>query len=526
MPHRIISAGQTLKHGDIMEERFLQNNEITYDDKEMISENTFIGAEVDMTPIPKFADIKGKLPQPLWDNHIDYINCYWKAWEIAFGNLFLPTKENGFVKSYIDAAFNGCIFMWDSAFMLMFGKYADRIFKFQETFDNFYSHQHKDGFICRQIHEGDGRDCFARHDPSSTGPEVMAWCEWEYFLNFGDKERLARVFPCLILYHGWMKEHFTWRDGTYFSSGYGCGMDNLPRMDEKYHECYSHGHLIWIDACTQELNACNILIKMAEILGRDEFIPELKEESRNLYKKINEKLWDEKTSFYYDLQNDDNFNNVKHIGSFWTLLAKCVPEERAERFIEHLNNENEFKTPHRVPALSKDHKEFKNTGGYWCGGVWAPTNYMVLKGLDAYGKFELSHEIACNHLNAVVNVFKNTNTVFENYAPELIDGEIAPGKPARPDFVGWTGLSPISIMFEYVFGIKPDASNNKITWHINLLERHGIEKYPFGKNGELTLICEKRNSVAEKPEVTVKSNVPVTVEIIWDNEKQRDIIKL
>ena len=500
---------------------FRQNTEITYDDKDLMEENTFIGAEPDMTPLPKYEDIKNDLPQPVWDNHKDYLDCYWKAWEIAFGNLGMPTKENGFVSSYIDAAFNGCIFMWDSAFMLMFGKYADRIFKFQSTFDNFYAHQHVDGFICRQIDEEDGKDIFARHDPASTGPEVMAWCEWDYFLNFGDKERLARVFPCLIAYHQWMQEHFTWRDGTYFSSGYGCGMDNCPRLDEKYHICYSHGHMIWVDACMQELNACNILIKMSEVLGRDEFVPKLVAERDNLFKVINEKLWDDKTKFYYDLRNDDTFNGVKHIGAFWSLLAKCVPEDRSEDFIAHLNNENEFKTEHRVPTLSRDHEEYNPKGGYWCGSVWAPTNYMVLKGLDAYGKYELSHEIACSHLKAVVSVFKDTDTLFENYAPEFYDGKAHRGSSSQPNFVGWTGLSPISIMFEYVFGIKPDAHNNKITWHVNLTDRHGIEKYPFGVNGELTLMCEAREDKNAEPEITVKSNIPVTVEVIWGEGEKK-----
>ena len=94
------------------------------------------------------------------------------------------------------------------------------------------------------------------------------------------------------------------------------------------------------------------------------------------------------------------------------------------------------------------------------------------------------------------------------------------------DFVGWTGLSPISIMFEYVFGIKPDAAKNKITWHINLTQKHGIEKYPFGNNGELTLICDARSSEDEKPNVTIKSDIPVTVEIIWNKGKNSEIINL
>ena len=62
---------------------------------------------------------------------------------------------------------------------------------------------------------------------------------------------------------------------------------------------------------------------------------------------------------------------------------------------------------------------------------------------------------------------------------------------------------------------------NKITWNINLCDRHGIEKYPFGNDGELTLICEKRNNTAETPAVTIESNVPVTVELIWDGQYTR-----
>ena len=78
---------------------------------------------------------------------------------------------------------------------------------------------------------------------------------------------------------------------------------------------------------------------------------------------------------------------------------------------------------------------------------------MVLKGLDAYGKYDMSHEIACEHLDAVVDVFERTNTLFENYAPEYTDGKANKGSSSMGDFVGWTGLSPISILFEYAITI-------------------------------------------------------------------------
>ena len=144
---------------------------------------------------------------------------------------------------------------------------------------------------------------------------------------------------------------------------------------------------------------------------------------------------------------------------------------------------------------------------------------MILKGLDKYGKYKLSHEIAMDYLYTVVEVFKETNTVFENYAPEFVnDGKPSKGDPAMKDFVGWTGLGPISILFEYIFGIKPDAGQSKIVWDVTLLEKHGIEQYPFGVDGELTLMCEARSDVNEKPVITFESNVPVELTVIWGEE--------
>ena len=504
-----------------------QNTEITITPiSDLVKENSFIGKIPESTPLPTFEEVKDRLPKPVWDGHPEHINCYWRAWQLAFQNLKHPAPETGFAANYIDTAFNGCTFMWDSVFMLMFGKYADRLFKFQETLDNFYAKQHRDGFICREIEEDTGKDRFTRHDPSATGPDVMAWCEWEYYLNFGDKERLSKVFAPLMAYHRWMAEHHTWPDGTYFSSGWGCGMDNTPRLMKGYDTSFGHGHMIWVDACMQEILSCNSLINIAAELGRTEFIEELSQERDHLQKVVNEKLWDESTGFYYDLWRTGEHNMVRHIGCYWALLSQCAPQERADRMMAYLQDKNEFRSPHRVPSLTKSHPAYSETGTYWRGSVWAPTNYMVLKGLVKYERYDLSYEIAAEHLQAVVDVYKDSDTLFENYTPERIDGKFMKGTPARKDFVGWSGLSPISVFFEFVLGIKPDAVNKTILWCVNLLERHGIENYPFGADGELTLLCEKRNSVNERPVITLRSNVPVEVKVLWGDEEHRQTMTI
>ena len=499
---------------------YKQNEELTTVFEPLVKKNKFIGAEVDCDSLVSYSEAKENLPKPVWDGHEAHIACYDKAWEIAFSNLCKPTEGSGFVSSFIDTAFNGCLFMWDSSFILMFTKYADRIFKFQKTLDNLYSHQHDDGFICREIEEKSGCDRFTKHDPSSTGPNIMGWSEWEYYLNFSDRERLEKVFYPLVAYHRWLRKNRTWRDGTYFSSGWGCGMDNIPRLESGYHHSFEHGHMVWLDACMQMLLSCKILINMARELSLDEFIPEFEKEKSHLESVINDTLWDERDGFYYDRYKDGSLNGVRHIGAFWALIAECASKERAERMIARLVDENEFDTPFPIPALSKSHPAYSADGGYWCGGVWAPTTYMVLQGLDNYGHSSLSHKIAKKHLDAVVEVFERENTLFENYAPERFGGNFREGSPAKRDFVGWTGLSPIAVLFEFVFGIKPFASENKIVWNVELLERHGVERYPFGTDGELTLICEARNDKSEEPKIEVKSNLPVEIEILWDGKSR------
>ena len=479
----------------------------TYGECPFVKQNTFLHQTPEDAPLPVYQEIRGRLPRPVWDGHEDVLRCYDYAWQTAFGNLRRPKPGAGYVSNFIDTAFNGCFFMWDTAFITMFGKYAAHVFNFQKSLDNLYSHQYPNGFICREIYEDELGESFHMYDPSSTGPNILAWSEWQYFVQTGDLNRLERVFDPILAYHLWMKENRTWRDGTYYSSGWGCGMDNMPRMQPGYNVMFSHGHMVWVDACIQAVISAKHLVKMARLLHREEDVKELAQEAETLSQFINEQLWDEKESFYFDLWKNGQLNHVKTIGSYWALLADLVPDDRLAPFLAHLKNPKEFDRPHRVPSISADTPGYQPGGDYWRGSVWAPTNYMLLRGLERVGRDELAYEIACNHLEQVVKVFCKTGTLWENYAPESVER----GSHSRPNFVGWTGLVPIAVLFEYVFGIRPDYERNRIVWQIRRTERHGVEHYPFGE-ADVTLICAQ-HCAGERPEVTVESSIPVTVEV-------------
>ncbi len=495
--------------------RFRMNQDLGYMPSPLVEKNVFLNMPAEEKELPKYEEISHLLPTPVWNGREDVSACYDFAWRTAFANLRRANAESRFVSNYIDTAFNGYLFMWDSAFIVMFGKYGSRVFNFQKTLDNFYSHQHKDGFICRELCEIEEGEQFARHDPSSTGPNVLGWSEWEYYCQTGDVDRLERIFDPLLAYHLWLREFRTWPDGTYWSTGCGCGMDNQPRHEKGYHVAFSHGHMVWVDACIQQVLSAKMLIQFAEIIGRsdDENVAVLKKEVEDLTSVINYKLWDDEDAFYYDLWRNGELNRVKSVGAYWSLLADIIPEDRIERFVAHLNNENEFKRPCRVPALSADHPEYRGDGGYWRGGVWAPTNYMVLKGLEKNGYNDLAYDIARNCLENVVEVFKNDATLYENYAPE----SAAKGEPAKKDFVGWSGLFPVSILFEYVFGIHPYAREEKIVWDVRLLEEHGVKNYPIN-DLSVDLICKERISEDEEPDIVAVCERPIEIEIRYGNK--------
>jgi hypothetical protein len=476
-----------------------------------VKENTFIGKPYLPQPLPRFQDVRNQLPRPFWESHADAVNCYWKAWEIAFGHLRQPSPKSGFSANYIDTAFNDHIFMWDSVFMLLFGLYGSRAFPFQLTLDNFYATQHSDGYICREIRESDGAERFERFDPSSTGPNLFPWVEWEYYQWSGDKDRLASVFPVLAAYTQWFKKYRTWPDGTYFASGWGTGMDNQPRVPEGCSPAFDHGHMSWIDRTLQEIFIDRLMMEMGNALGRASEISDLGEEAGRLRDLVNEKMWDESSAFYMDRFRDGKLSSVKSIGAYWALLAGAVPEGRLARFCRHLENPAEFDRRHRIPSLSADTPGYEPDGGYWLGGVWPLTNYIVLRGLTSAGYDSLAHAIAVNHLKNVVDLFRTTGTLWENYAPDL---DRVP-RESRRDFVGFTGLSPISILFEYVLGIRPDGRNSRIEWDVRLTEKHGILRYPFGEKGWVDLTCERRGSITEEPAIKAVSDVPLTLFITW-----------
>ncbi len=454
----------------------------------LVERNAFRNRPAASQAIVSFAQARLLLPQPLLPEQPDWVEMYWRAWEMAWSHLHRPAPGSGLISSYIDSAAGDHIFMWDSAFMMNYGLYGRRAFNFMGTLDNFYARQHPDGFICREIDIRHGHDLYHPFDPDSTGPAVMALAEWNYFRCTGDDSRLEQVFWPLLAYHRWLRAHRTWPSQLYWATGLSSGMSNQERVPGGRHH---HQHWTWVDANMQACLDCLVLGQMAQLLGEQELSLELAGERTFLLREINARLWNEETNFYHDLSPEGQFSPVRSIAAYWALLDKdLVPAGRMENFLRPLRDVDAFNRPHRIPSQAADSPGYDgDTGGCWQGGVWASTNYVALRGLRTAGQHRLAHEVAKNHLQNVYEVFRRTDSFWENYAPE----RPAPGEPARRDFVGWTGLTPIAVLLENIIGLTVDWPQRRVVWdrRLDTTGQYGVLNYPLGRTGLLEIVGDQ-----------------------------------
>ena len=407
---------------------------------------------------------------------------YAKALEITKSKIRGGASEPFFKRPFIDAAFSPNIFLWDTCFMCCFAKYHLNELPVYQALDNFYEQMEEDGYICREYRQ-DGRPLWSKDHPVSINPPLLALAEWEIYKVSKDMLRLKKVYPILKKNFEFHVNTYMMKDDLFYGDTLGMGMDNIPRAPRDWEPEEGNGMThhelgeklgrmnvsgeerlntfiaeyvetkqgVWnkqarlVDFSCQ-MAMCAIQLKdMASLTGNEGDVSQYEDIHARIKKAVNEKCWNDQDKFYYDLGFDQQVPR-RHIGMYWALLGKVVPEDKLRSFLEHLRNPDEFyrKTP--LPALSAADPDYVGWGDYWLGGVWAPTVYMVLRGLSEYGEEELAKHLAGKIYRNVATVFEATGTFWENYAPDLVSY----GMPAKKDFCGWTALIPIAVYKEYI----------------------------------------------------------------------------
>jgi len=505
-------------------------------------------------PLPKFAKLRSRLPSPIYDDNPVLVRLYWKAWKLAFHNFYEPAPQSGFVSQFIDAAFNKNIFLWDSCFMTMFCNYAYPLVPGISSLDNFYAKQHEDGEICREIVRNTGTDFdyWVNHEDKpllsrwgwpgydepiggarsapvvymgrtipSPNPKltldaldhpILAWAELEHYRVTGDKDRLGEVWQPLVHYYAALQHYLRQGNGLYITDW--ASMDNSPR------NAYLKNGGTGIDISSEMVLFARQLGEIALILGKDTEAREYSAEADQLASVIHQAMWDQKRKFYFDLMLDGKRAPVMTIAAYWTLLAGVASPSQATDLVTELKNPETFGRPNLVPTLAASQAGYEPLGGYWRGSVWAPTVTMVIQGLEKYGYSDLAREIALNHLELVAHVYEKTGTIWENYSPD----HAQQGKPAKSDFVGWSGIGPIMYLLEYAIGLRPDAAHNRLVWRIEPGGRRGCRRFRF--NGHVVSLIAGPATNGSKGEIVhVQSDSPFELQAYFQGAQRTFPVK-
>lgn len=296
----------------------------------------------------------------------------------------------------------------------------------------------------------------------NSKPALAAWAVWKVYEATGDKEFVKEMYPKLKKYHDWWysnRDHnkngiaeyggMVHRDNNspeeiILAAAWESGMDNAVRFDVEgtgpedsgikvLENRDEHNKIVGysINQESVDLNsflyAEKIYLKdMAELLNLPEEADSYEKSAEYVKKYMNEKMFDSKTGFYYDLQFDDK-NNYKLLVNrgkgpegYMPLWANAATKNHAKAVVKNMMNENMFNTYLPFPTASKDNSKY-NPVKYWRGPVWLDQAYFGVVALDNYGYNKEANQMTLKLFNNSEGLLGD-GSIRENYNPETGEG--------------------------------------------------------------------------------------------------------
>jgi neutral trehalase len=404
----------------------------------------------------------------MYDYTFNRLKGFWKR----------GTTENGLQPKYFSYPEAESIDQFEAILATFFLVYSNRVFPVLSLLDNFYQKQEVDGAIRGKYGIKDGKPLLSRKNPEGVLPPLFAWAEYNIYHKIGLKKRVREIMPILERYFAWLEQVCRQENGLYAVPLSATVMANSPRQNMKYP----------IDFNTQVAINALYMSALGDILNDKEIGYRYKKAYFSLKTRISSLMWNDRDRFYYDLDQDEKQVKVKTAASFWPLLAEIPNEVRAEGLIAHLTDPKTFGLENPFPSLAANEKDFDQRGYGFRGSVFPFLTYMIIKGLEKYGKFELARECSIKHLYFVLEGLHTEEgmkgALWEAYAPAREGAASWPGNPQfpRPMFLSYAALSTISLMIENVIGLYISLPRKTVDWIIPSLEIMGVEDLALKRN--------------------------------------------
>lgn len=382
---------------------------------------------------------------------------YDAAWQGAARGVRPPLSQTPDGEPFLCDSAAALIRPWDACFAALWLRHAPSAIPGLENplsaLENFYAAQREDGSIPGDLlSPGENSD-----------PPLLSWAEWEYYLATGDDARLALVLPFLRAHFHWHLRTRRRKEGAFFCTAEETATPEIPRGE-------AHG---WIDRTSQVALDCECLANIALHCGDHETGRAAAATYLEIKEMVNATMWDEFRLVYTDIDEDGLWTGPVHLGAYWTLISGLATEEPVAQMVRHLRSWRSFARRHRVPLLAAFEKGFREGGG----AIRPEVVYTLVRGLERNGQEDLAQEIAENLLDLMAAVYTETGAIWTAYAPD----DLSPDNSARHVLAGPALVAPIAMMIETALGIRVDAPNEEVLWHLHLLEPHGIRGLRVGR---------------------------------------------
>ena len=339
-----------------------------------------------------------------------YASLYSKCISVMKSQLYSPEGSIKRIWSTPDRLPHRNMWLWDSVFHAIGHRHLD--VKIAENLIlALFDIQKDNGFIPHM----------AKPDYISdiTQPPVIAWGAWLVYEKSKNKEFLRTVLKKNKSFLLWCqscrrksgKELYSWHTNPEMNNRCDeSGMDNSPRFD-------TSSDLYAIDFSCYMANETRCMKMIADELDDKENSDFFSFWHQKIKTDINNTLWCEEDGFYYDYDIQNNcFSKVQSVASFLPIFAGVCDKSQCKKLVAHLECTDEFGTEFPIPSISKKDKSFGSD--MWRGPVWINYNYMISKGLSAYGYGDLSDKIREKTISVINEWYNRTGTVYEFYDSE------------------------------------------------------------------------------------------------------------
>ena len=374
----------------------------------------------------------------------------------------------------------------ESIFSSFFLVYSNRNFPAHQNLDYLYERQEESGAIRWKYNPADDSPVVSKENPEGIGLPLFAWAEYNLYHKSANKRRIKEVMPVLQKYMTWIETNLKRENGLYAVPAQAGTMFNSPRDKVAYPVDFNSAMAV----------GALYMAALGDILNEKDLNFQYKRLYFSLKTRINSLMWNADASFYQDLNEKGEKLQHKTIAGFWPLLAEIPNEDKAEQLISHLTNPKTFGTEHPFPTLSADEKRFSQNGEGYRGSVFPAFNFMVIKGLEKYQRYDLAREASIRHLYYILDgMFPHGNEkgdLWEAYLPGKEGIAKLSGNPSFPRkrYVPFAGLSTIALMIENVIGLSISLPRKTVDWIIPNLEIMGIENLSLKRN-MITILSNK-----------------------------------